>query len=91
MLIERSEKFAANMEQILVYIAQDSKIKAHSFADDLQSVITNIHPNLYKYRKSIYFDDERIRDCIFKGYIVPYKIYDSKIVLLGITKYRKNL
>ncbi len=91
MILERSEKFAEDIVQILVYIAKDNKNNAHHFANELQEIVSNIHPHLYKYRKSIYFDDETIRDCVFKGYTIPYKIYDTKIVLLGITKYRKSL
>jgi len=47
----------------------------------------------YKYRKSIYFDDENIRDFIFKGYILPYKIdkLNDTLTILGITKYKKEL
>jgi len=46
-----------------------------------------------KFRPSIYFDDEAVRDFIFKGYVIPYLIdtYKDKIVLLSIIKYRKSL
>lgn len=44
-----------------------------------------------KYRKSIYFDDENIRDLVYLGYVVPYKIEKDKIVIIGITKYRIGL
>jgi hypothetical protein len=46
----------------------------------------------YKYRKSIYFDNENIRDLIYKGYTIPYLIdEDNKsIVLLGIIKYKEK-
>ncbi|MDD3596755.1 type II toxin-antitoxin system RelE/ParE family toxin [Sulfuricurvum sp.] len=89
--MERSEKFAEDLENILIFIAKDSKPSAHQFANELYKTLYSIEPYLYKYRKSIYFDDESIRDCIFKGYVIPYKIFESKIVLLGITKYRRGL
>lgn len=46
-----------------------------------------------KCRKSIYFDDENIRDLIFKGYVIPYKIdIDKKqITIIGINKYKKSM
>lgn len=91
MELERSEKFAENLENILIYIAKDSKPSAHKFVNELYETLSSIEPYLYKYRKSIYFDDETIRDCIFKGYVIPYKIFESKIVLLGMTKYRREL
>ena len=47
----------------------------------------------FKCRKSIYFSDDNIRDLIFMGYVIPYKIYESKneIIIIGITKYKNNL
>jgi len=43
----------------------------------------------YKFRKSIYFDDENIRDYIFKGYAIPYLINEdnNEIALLDIIKW----
>ncbi|EAK5974251.1 type II toxin-antitoxin system RelE/ParE family toxin, partial [Campylobacter jejuni] len=45
----------------------------------------------YKNRKSLSFDNENIRDLIFKGYVIPYLIDKSKneILILGI--YKNNL
>jgi len=44
----------------------------------------------FKFRKSIYFDDENIRDLVFKGYAIPYKIDKIKdmITIIGINKYQ---
>lgn len=38
------------------------------------------------YRKSISFDDERVRDLVFKSYVIPYAIEDETIYVLGIYK-----
>lgn len=45
----------------------------------------------YKFRKSWSFDNEDIKDFIFKGYVIPYFIdkQNDKIVLLAI--FRENL
>ena len=43
----------------------------------------------YMHRKSIHFDSEQARDLIFKGYTITYFIYEDKIVILGILKYKK--
>ena len=51
-------------------------------------------PNMpFKYRKSIYFNDNNIRDLIFKGYVVPYKIdtVKNQIIIIGINKYMEKL
>ncbi|EAI6900278.1 type II toxin-antitoxin system RelE/ParE family toxin, partial [Campylobacter jejuni] len=55
------------------------------------SICRNLSFMPYKNRKSLSFDNENIRDLIFKGYIIPYLIDKSKneIVILGI--YKSNL
>jgi len=74
------------------YIAQDSLNQALKFQAELDEVIDDI-PNMpLKYRKSIYFDDKNIRDLIFKGYVVPYRIdtATNQILIIGINKYMEN-
>ena len=44
-------------------------------------VLEKIYPMPLKCRKSIYFDDN-IRDLIFKGYVIPYKVDKTKNKLL---------
>ncbi|MBM0704514.1 type II toxin-antitoxin system RelE/ParE family toxin, partial [Campylobacter jejuni] len=57
----------------------------------INSICRNLSFMPYKNRKSLSFDNENIRDLIFKGYIIPYLIDKSKneIVILGI--YKSNL
>lgn len=92
MLIQRSASFTDNFKAILVYISLDSKSRAKQFKNALQSSLVNIPDMPYKFRKSIYFDDENIRDYIFMGYSIPYLIQEEKnrIVLLDIIKWRQN-
>ena len=47
----------------------------------------------YKNKKSIYFDDSNIRDLIFKGYTIVYRIKpEMKVVeVFGLIKYEENL
>ena len=47
----------------------------------------------YKHRKSIYFDNENIRDLIYKGYTVISEVDEknNRIVIMGIKKYRENI
>jgi len=47
----------------------------------------------FKFRQSIYFEDENIRDLIFKGYTVVYKVDTEKeiITIVGIKKYKNDL
>lgn len=47
----------------------------------------------YKHRKSIYFDTKNIRDLIFKGYTIVYRINPDKkeIEVFGLIKHEKQL
>ena len=93
MIIEKSKKFDKNLNEILDYIATDSLSKAIEFITQLEEKLLTLHHLPHKFRKSIYFNDDNIRDYIFKGYVIPYFIDNEhkKIVLLGIVKYRKHL
>ncbi|MDX9743629.1 MAG: type II toxin-antitoxin system RelE/ParE family toxin [Arcobacteraceae bacterium] len=89
MTLRRSELFLKKLTVILVFIAKDSKDNARNFKSSLQHSLNQIENFPYKYRKSIYFDDENIRDFIFKGYCIPYYIdqKNNEIVLLSILKW----
>ena len=39
-------------------------------------------------RPSIYFEDEKYRDLVFKGYTVIYKVEDNEIKILDIFKWQ---
>jgi hypothetical protein len=46
----------------------------------------------YKQRKSIYFENDEIRDMILKGYVIVYKINntDDSIEVFGFLKYQEK-
>lgn len=62
----------------MAYISKDSKKKALSFRRELDKQINNLVTFPYKFRKSIYHNNENIRDMIFKGYTVSYVIDEEK-------------
>ncbi len=72
----------------MIFISKDSINRALKFESELDTMIHDIPIYPYKFRKSIYFDDENIRDLIYKGYVIPYLIKDDTIIILGITKYQ---
>lgn len=45
-----------------------------------------------KNRKSIFFERDEIRDLVFKGYIIVYRINyaDDSIEVFGFTKFENN-
>ncbi len=93
MKIVKTKKYNSLLRVVLEFIAKDSPIYAKNFKTNLDSKIKNL-PNMpYKFRKSIYFNDEKIRDLIYKGYTIPYFIDTEKqtILILGIVKYKENI
>ena len=93
MQIVRSKKYLNSLQEIMQFISIDSKKRALTFRNQLDKQISNIQDMPYKYRKSIYFNNETIRDLIFKGYTIVYKVDEAKeqITILGIKKYTAKL
>jgi len=42
------------------------------------------------FRKSIYFDNDSIRDLIYKGYTVVFRINIDQIEVFGFVKYQEK-
>ncbi len=91
MILEKSIRFDEELEVIVDFISTDSPKKALIFYDELISKIKNIPSNPYIHRKRESTNDEKIRELIFKGYVIPFyiDIENSKIVILGI--FNQNL
>jgi plasmid stabilization system protein ParE len=93
MIINYEPKFINQFNNIWDFIAVDSKNRANKFKIELKGKIENLIYMPYKFRKSIYFEDENIRDLNYKGYVIPYEI-DQKndlINILGIKKYQNSI
>jgi hypothetical protein len=93
MTVEKSIYFERGLDAVLDFIAEDSLNRALEFLAELEEKLATLPYMPWKFRPSIYFDDEAIRDFVFKGYVIPYLVDTAKdkIVLLGIIKYRKSL
>ncbi len=90
--IEKNITFNDNLFSIIKYIAKNSPENAKNFKNKLDKKIKNI-PNMpFKARKSFYFEDENVRDLIFKGYTIPYYIDINKnlIILIDIFKWQNR-
>jgi plasmid stabilization system protein ParE len=89
MKIIKDEFFKTNLQEVLRYISIDGKNRAVRFNKELYKRINNLSNMPYKFRKSYYYEDDNVRDFIFKGYTIPYLVdeVNSFIVLLDIFKY----
>ena len=86
MVIKYKPKFERELKIIFDFIAKDSLSRAREFRDELIAKIERTAQAPFICRKSINFNDESIRDLIFKGYVIPYLIDDEVIYILGIYK-----
>lgn len=84
MQITLTDRYLEELEQILFFIAEDNIEAALRFHDSLEAKIEAIPSMPYKCRQSIKADDERVRDLIFQGYVIPYRVKDECIEVLGI-------
>ena len=91
MKISFSDGFVASLLDQVDYIAKDKPAAARKFKNDLLKNILKDLKQPFNYRKSIYFEDELIRDYVFKGYTIVFKIdiEKSNILVFGLIKYQE--
>ena len=89
MKITKDDTFSNSLDTILDYISKDGVAYAVKFNRKLQKAINSIPNFPYKSRKSFYYEDDNIRDYVFKGYTIPYLIDNdnNQIVILDIFKW----
>ena len=90
MQIRLDKKFEINFNLILEYIAKDKSSAAKQFKEELYNKIENLKSFPRMYRKSIYFDDENIRDMTFKTYTINYEINLNKNTIFILSIFNQN-
>ena len=88
MNIVTSKVFEEQLKEILEELAQISHKSAKDFKMYLDTIIINISSKEKKYKKSIYFDNDDIKDIEFQGCIIPFLVdkNNDSYVILAITK-----
>ena len=92
MKLRLTKSFKNELNSQIRFIAKDKPQAARSFKNGLLNKIRSIPQMPYSQRKLIFFEDVEIRDLIFKGYIIVYRINKRKdqIEIFGFTKYQEN-
>ena len=92
MRLKISKSFRDKLNDQVTFIAKDKPSAARKFKSEIIKRIKEIPKMPFKNRKSIFFDREDIRDLIYKGYIIVYKINNREktIEVFGFTKYEDN-
>ena len=88
MKILTSEVFQRELKEILESIAQEDYEAAKKFKMYLDTIIINMSSKEKKYKKSIYFDNDDIKDIEFQGCVIPFLVDKSNTayIILSITK-----
>ncbi|WP_373004494.1 hypothetical protein [Sulfurimonas sp.] len=83
-----SELYKEQLRVVSELIKKRSEADASSFELYLDTIIVNMHTKVKKYKKSIYFDSENIKDIENQGHTIVFYIDEknNKYVLLGIIK-----
>lgn len=86
MNFEFDDRFIKALSDIESFIALDSLERAEKFKNDIIDKISSLDFMPKRCRKSTLANDESIRDLIFKGYIIVFKIQNDTIKVLYIYK-----
>ena len=88
MEIFTSKLYEQQLRDILSLLLQDDYKATKNFKMYLDTIILNMPSKEKKYKKSIYFDDDNIKDILFQGCTIVFYIdkQNSRYIVLGITK-----
>jgi len=90
MRIVYEKQFGTELKAILAFIARDNPFAAKAFRDTLKARCEKIPEFPESCRKSLYFDDESIRDLVFMGYTAIYRITSDEIRMLDVFKWQNR-
>lgn len=90
MKIKLSGSFREKLINQVQYISKDKPDAARRFKNNLLAELKSISNAPYSYRRSIFFNNDEIKDLIFKGYVITFRIKASEelIEVFGFHKYQ---
>lgn len=93
MKIKITKDFRFDLDNQIRYISKDKPLAARKFKVDLIKKIRKDLKNPFYFKKSSYFNDENIRDYVFKGYTIVYyvDIGQEIIFVFGFIKHKHSL
>lgn len=82
-----SSLYETQLKDILNLIAAHSEEAAKNFKTYLDTIILNIPSKEKKYKKSLYFDNDLIKDVEFQGCVIIFYFDkdNESFIVLGIT------
>jgi mRNA-degrading endonuclease RelE of RelBE toxin-antitoxin system len=93
MTIKISNEFLKLLKEQVRYIYKDKPRAALKFRKDLLRNIKKDLKHPFLFKKSRYFDNENIRDYVFKGYVLVYEVDIEKniVFVFSFIKYKESL
>ncbi len=93
MKINFTKLYISDLDNQVYYISADKPVAAKKFKQDLIRNLKKDLKNPFHFKKSIYFDDELVRDYVFKGYTSVYQINenDDSIEVFAFIKYKNSI
>ena len=86
-VIEPSAK--NDLYDIFSYIKKNGSIqRAKDFLSQLKKQINNLSYMPYRCRDSLYFNDGKTKDLIYKGYTISYHIRDNIVHIVAVFRQR---
>ncbi len=84
-----TQTYEQELKQILRSIAEVDFKEAKRFKTYLDTIIINIPTKASKYKKSIYFYDDNVKDVEYEDYIIIfyYDEFQNNYVILSILKH----
>lgn len=91
MKVSFTEDFVLQLKEQIKYIAKDKPIAARNFKKDLLKNIKKDLVNPFHFKKSIYFNEEKYRDYVFKGYTTIVRVESELeiVYIIGVLKHRE--
>ncbi|MNK24090.1 hypothetical protein D3C87_423930 [compost metagenome] len=86
-----SDKFYKKLDQQVKYIAKDKSETAIKFRKSILLEVKKIPDRMWSYKQSEFFEDEKIRELIFKGYRIVFEIGEENILIFGFHKWENDL
>ena len=93
MNVDILDEFFLKLNAQVAYIARDKPSAARRFKSDVIRAVKNLRSiSPYQNRKSIHFENENIRDMIFKGYKIIYRVKpnENSIEVFGFVNYQEK-
>ncbi|WP_374172341.1 type II toxin-antitoxin system RelE/ParE family toxin [Flavobacterium tructae] len=93
MKVSFTSEFMVMLNEQVDYIARDKPKAARNFKTDLLKKLKSDLVKPFHFRKSVYFNSEKIRDYVFKGYVSVYEVDEDKdmVFVFGFIKHKDSL